>query len=89
VQGQVWASQDRGGEARQAFDEAIAIFDAQGTRLELARALVRRGLLRQAQGEADATRADRSRALALFEACGAGPEAAGTRARLAALSPAP
>ena len=67
--GEALAAAGRGKEARQALDLAIARLEAQGSRLELARAFQARGLLLQQQGEAAAARADLDRAGSLFEAC--------------------
>jgi hypothetical protein len=79
VQGQIFAAQARSAEAADAFDEAVATLDELGSRLELARALHYRGQLRQAQGNRDAARADWTRALVVFEACGAQRDAANMR----------
>jgi len=73
VQGQILAAQQRWDDAARAFDEAIATLDQNGSRLELARALYHRGALYWAMQNADAARADWTRARELFQATGARP----------------
>ena len=57
--------------AAAAYDQAVEIYDQLGSRLDLGRMLIYRGLLRQSQGDAAAARADWLRARSIFEACGA------------------
>jgi tetratricopeptide (TPR) repeat protein len=71
VKGQVYTVQERRDEATQVLDTAIAKLEELESRLELGRALYRRGLLRDALGQRDAAQADAKRALSLFESCGA------------------
>ncbi len=71
AQGQIFAAQKLWGDAAHAFDEAVATLEKLDSRLELGRALYQRGVMRQAQGEADLAGADLTRARTLFETCGA------------------
>jgi serine/threonine protein kinase/tetratricopeptide (TPR) repeat protein len=57
--------------AAAAYDHAIEIYDHLGSRLDLGRQLLYRGLLRQNQGDVESARADWLRARSIFEACGA------------------
>jgi tetratricopeptide (TPR) repeat protein len=54
-----------------AYDQAAEIYDQLGSRLDLGRLLMYRGLLRKSQGDVAAARADWLRARSIFEACGA------------------
>jgi ATP/maltotriose-dependent transcriptional regulator MalT len=71
VQGQILASLQRWDEAARAFDDAAALLEANGSRLELGRAWFHRALMRQARGDGDGARADLTRAGAIFERTGA------------------
>ncbi len=71
VQGQVYVAQGMSAEARQAFDRAITICEALGSRVELAYALYQRGALLRRGQKLDAARADWDRARALCEQTGA------------------
>ncbi len=71
VHGQILASLRRWEEATQAFDNAVAMLEANGSRLELGRALFHRGLMHQARAEADAARLDLTRAHAILASTGA------------------
>jgi tetratricopeptide (TPR) repeat protein len=71
VQGEIFATQDRDDDALRAFDQAIAAFEQNGSRLEHARALYQRAALRSDRAEAVRARdafaaigAERDRALA-------------------------
>jgi len=79
VQGQIYAAQQSWEQAARAFDEAIAILEELGSRLELGRAVEQRGMLRQMQGRTDIARQDLGRAQAIFDATGARRDAARTR----------
>ena len=57
--------------AAAAYDQAIEIYDQLGSRLDLGRLLIYRGLLRQSQGNVAAARTDWLRARSIFEMCGA------------------
>jgi tetratricopeptide (TPR) repeat protein len=57
--------------AAAAYDQAAEIYDQLGSRLDLGRILVYRGLLRKSQDDGEAARADWLRARSIFEACGA------------------
>jgi tetratricopeptide (TPR) repeat protein len=71
VQGQVLAKLERSDEALSAFGEAVERLAAQDSRLELARALQRRGELLLRIGDEQAAQADQERARGLCSACGA------------------
>ena len=71
VQGQILASLERWDEAAEAFNDAVVLLDANGSRLELGRAVFHRGLMHQARGDADAARTDLTVARAIFETTGA------------------
>jgi len=71
VYGQIMASMERWDEAVAAFDDAVALLEANGSCVELGRVLYYRGLMHQARGCGDAARADLSRASAIFEGTGA------------------
>ncbi len=86
VQGQIFSARKQWREARLAFDEAIATLDELGSRLELARALYQRGILRQAQDAVDAAHADWARARTLFGEMGAKPMLWRTHAALGQLA---
>jgi tetratricopeptide (TPR) repeat protein len=62
--------------AATAYDHAAEIYDQLGSRLDLGRLLMYRGLLRQSQGDVDGARADWLRARSIFEACGAARDVA-------------
>jgi tetratricopeptide (TPR) repeat protein len=83
VQGQIFAAQNMWDEAARAFDEAITTLDETGSHLELSRAFYQRGVMRHAQGDVDAARADWTRALELFEVCGMKRDVERARVRLA------
>jgi len=79
VRGQIWAAQERYGDALQAFDAAIAQLERVGSRLEHARAMFHRAALQLAQGgaaERAAARADAASIRAAFVAMGALRDAA-------------
>jgi tetratricopeptide (TPR) repeat protein len=71
VQGQILAAQNLWDDAARAFEAAIAILEESNSRLELGRALYRRGMMWQARGDVEAARSDGGRARALFAECGA------------------
>jgi len=74
VQGQIFAVQERRDEALRAFDDAIAALMKNGSRLELARAMVHRASLQLVHGDAatrTAARADAERARDAFTEMGA------------------
>ncbi|MBI3456775.1 MAG: AAA family ATPase [Candidatus Rokubacteria bacterium] len=71
VHGQILVSRDRWDEAVRAFDDAVALLDVLGSRLELGRALYQRGLVHERRGEAERARADHGRAHAMFRETGA------------------
>lgn len=71
VQGQIFTAREQWDAARVAYDQAVTLLQQTGSRLELARALYRRGALHRARDETDAANADWARARELFEACGA------------------
>jgi tetratricopeptide (TPR) repeat protein len=71
VHGQILVVRERHDEALRMFDDAIAVLDGLGSRLELARALYQRALLRQTRGERGAASADATRARDEFAASGA------------------
>ena len=71
VQGQILASLQRWEEAARAFDDAVAMLEANGSRLELGRALLHRGLMHRAHGGEGNARMDLTRARAIFEVAGA------------------
>src|SRR5205807_10310097 len=58
VQGQILATRESGEMASRAFDDAIAIFEELGSRLELGRALYHRGQFRRTFGQTDEAQAD-------------------------------
>lgn len=70
AQGLIWAAQARHDDARHAFDQAIAIFEQQGTRVELARALRHRAKLMRARSP-ESAEADAQRAEEILAECGA------------------
>jgi tetratricopeptide (TPR) repeat protein len=71
VIGQVEAVIGSPEKAAAAYDQVIKIYDQLGSRLDLGRTLIYRGLLRQSQGDVESARADWLRARSIFEACGA------------------
>ncbi len=71
VHGQILEVKERHGDALRMFDDAIAGFDEIGSRLELARALYHRAVLRRKRGEREAARVDATRARDEFAATGA------------------
>jgi tetratricopeptide (TPR) repeat protein len=74
VQGQIFIAVEGWDAASRALDTAITRLEELESRLELARALYQRGILRQILNQMDLAHADATRAYALFEGCGAGPE---------------
>src|SRR5262249_1819375 len=58
VEGQIYATQGMAGEAARTFGQAIALCEALGSRLELARTLYQRGQLHHKHAELDAAQAD-------------------------------
>jgi tetratricopeptide (TPR) repeat protein/predicted Ser/Thr protein kinase len=85
VKGQVHTALERPDDATQALDTAIAKLEDLESRLELGRALYHRGLLRGTLGQRGAAQADATRALSLYEGCGARDDAEQAR-RLAGTS---
>lgn len=71
VQAQALASLRYWDEAIVAFNDAASILEANGSRLELGRAIFHRGLMYQARGDADLAQADLTQARAIFESTGA------------------
>jgi predicted ATPase len=69
--GQAEASIGTPEKAATAYDQAAKIYDQLGSRLDLGRLLMYRGLLRKSQSDLEAARADWQRARSIFEACGA------------------
>ena len=69
--GRLLAGTRRWEECEAAFGQAIAICEESGSRLQLAHTLAARAAMWQARGQLPAAQADRDRAAALFEACGA------------------
>lgn len=74
VQGRLLAARGRHAEARAALEDAIAALTPIGSRLELARTVYHRALLRLAEGEAVGAKSDANRALAEFAAMHAEPD---------------
>ncbi|UCC88156.1 MAG: AAA family ATPase, partial [Anaerolineales bacterium] len=85
VQGQIFAALENWDAASRALDKAITRLDELESRLELARAHYQRCVLRQALGQMDLAHSDATRASALFEDCGAAPEAEKARSLVEAL----
>jgi len=71
VQGQIWSAQQKWADAQIALDQAIQIFEAWGSRLDLAHALARRAALYRARNEPARAQADQARADALYLEIGA------------------
>lgn len=69
------------------FNQALAIFNALGTRWQIGRTLVEFGELEEVRHDHAGAREYFSRALVEFEALQAAPDAAATRLRLQALPP--
>jgi uncharacterized protein HemY len=69
--GQVYLVEERWAEAGTHLEESVALLEALGSRLELARALSRRARLRQVSGQPEAAQVDADRATQLLESCGA------------------
>jgi hypothetical protein len=72
--------------ATQEFDAAVALFEKTGSRVELARTLIDRGLHRTARGEMEEARLDLTRAREIAAACGARPDQAKAAAALTSLT---
>jgi DNA-binding CsgD family transcriptional regulator len=73
VQGQIFTAQKLWDKADHAFNEAIAMLEELGSRLELGRTFYHRGVLRRDLGHLEATWADWTQAQALFQETGARP----------------
>jgi len=85
VQAQILAAQGLWDEAAHGFDQAIALLEQLGSRLELGRALYHRGEMRAKRGESDGARASLTRALEIFQDCSAKVDAERTRTALNSL----
>jgi tetratricopeptide (TPR) repeat protein len=71
VQAQIWMSQQKWDAAQSALDSAVATFESQGSRLELARALRVQADLLNARGDSGRAATYVERARRLFIECGA------------------
>ena len=69
----LWTARTDPARARALFDEAIGAFQKLGSRIEVARTLYERGLLRRREGDSEGARADFQRAVEMAKACGARP----------------
>ncbi|UCC65327.1 MAG: hypothetical protein JSV36_09915 [Anaerolineae bacterium] len=71
VQAQILVAQGAWDEAARCFDDAIAGLEQLGSRLELGRALYRRGQTQAKRGQVDNARASLTRSLSIFQDCSA------------------
>jgi tetratricopeptide (TPR) repeat protein len=89
VQAQILAAQGVWNEAERAFDEATAILEGIGSRLELGRALYHQSEMQVKRGQTDGACASLTRSLEIFRDCGAKIDAERTRAALNSLETGP